>query len=98
MEKTQERQAAGETASSNQFVEEGRRKAESVRKAVEEGRVTLIRWSSDGSCCEFLYKGIDNHGMPSEFLTTLNKNNAIAAISGIWLFIQPKYKKEGGAA
>lgn len=82
---------AGQTA--NKFEEEGRRRAELVRKALEEGRMIHFRWSKDGSCCEFYYRGIDNHGLPSTFLSSLNIENSIFVFSGI--YITPI--KEGGA-
>lgn len=88
-----QRQTAGETATTNQFVEEGRRKAESVRKALEEGRMIRFRWHKDGSGCEFYYKGIDHHGMPCTFLSSLNVENSVFVFSGI--YITPI--KEGGA-
>ena len=85
-----QRQAAGETA--NRFEEEGRRRAELVRKALEEGRMIRFRWNKDGSGCEFHYKGIDNHGMPSTFLSNLNVANSIFVFSGIYIYPA----KEGG--
>lgn len=86
-----QRQTAGETA--NRFEEEGRRRAELVRKALEEGRMIRFRWNKDGSGCEFYYKGIDNHGMPCDFLSSLNIENSIFVFSGISIFPA----KEGGA-
>ena len=84
------RTTAGETA--NRFEEEGRRRAELVRKALEEGRMIRFRWNKDGSGCEFYYKGTDHHGMPCTNLSSLNIENSIFVFSGI--FICPI--KEGG--
>jgi hypothetical protein len=64
------------------FKEEARLKAEKVRKAIVEGRVISFRFSKDGSC-EFNYKGIDHHGLECEFLSTLNQENTIIALSGL---------------
>ena len=87
-------QTAGETATTNQFVEEGKRKAEKVRKALEEGRVSRFRWAKDGSCCEFYYSGIDNHGLPCTFMSDLNRENSLFVFGGIYIY--PYNKKEGG--
>jgi len=69
----------------NYVEEEAKRRAELIRKAFKEGRVASFRWNNDGSGCEFLYVGVDNHGMKSEFLSNLNQKNAIYAMSGIWM-------------
>lgn len=84
------RTTAGETAT--RFEEEGRRRAELVRKALEEGRMIHFRWNKDGSGCEFHYKGIDNHGMPCTFSSSLNVANSIFVFCGIYIYPV----KEGG--
>lgn len=63
-----------------------------VRKALEENRVRSIKWNSDGSGCEFIYHGMDNHGMPCLFSSHFNKENSIKILSGIMLDVI----KEGG--
>lgn len=67
------------------FKEEGKKRAELVRKAFVEGRVRYFKWTKDGSCCEFYYNGIDHHGMPCSFSSSLNVANSIAVFAGIKL-------------
>lgn len=78
----------------NKFEEEGRRRAEMVRKALNEGRMTSFRWHEDGSGCEFQYKGIDNHGLPCAFLSNLNAANSLYVFTGIRITFT---HEEGGA-
>ncbi len=77
----------------NQFKEEGKRRAELVRKALKEGRMMEFRWNSDGSGCEFYYRGEDNHGLPCTFKSALNRDNSIYVFSGEYVHI---INKEGG--
>lgn len=70
---------AGKTA--NPFEEEKRR-ADLVRKALDENRMISFRWYGDGSGCEFYYKGIDHHGLPCTFLSSLDVANSIYVLSG----------------
>ena len=67
------------------FVEEGKKKAELVRKALVEGRVYWFKWAKDGSDCNFYYRGIDHHGLPCTFSSSLNKENSIAVFAGLKL-------------
>lgn len=76
------------------FKEEGQKRAELVRKALMEGRVLYFKWSKDGSCCEFYYNGIDHHGMPCSFSSSLNAENSIAVFAGIRL----EFSKEAGCS
>ena len=71
---------AGKTA--NPFEEEEKRRAELVRKALDENRMISFRWHGDGSGCEFYYKGIDHHGLPCTFLSSLDVANSIYVLSG----------------
>lgn len=54
---------------------------EKVKNAYIEGRVTKYHWSSDGSCCQFYYIGIDNHGCSAEFATTISRDMAVELLS-----------------
>ena len=65
------------------FQEEARKRAELVRKAIVEGRMVSFRWNKDGSGCEFNYRGIDHHSLECEFLSSLNKENAIFVFAGL---------------
>ena len=67
------------------FIEEGKKRAELVRKALMDVRVFWFKWAKDGSDCEFYYQGIDHHGLPCTFSSTLNRENSIAVFSGIKL-------------
>lgn len=42
-----------------------------VSDAIEEDRLLDSHWACDKSCCMYHYKGIDNHGMPADFSTSL---------------------------
>ena len=77
----------------NLIEEEARRRTERVRKALQEGRVDSFRWSNDGSCCDFNYRGMDHHGEECRVLSTLNRANAITAFSGLRL--TPTLEKGG---
>lgn len=63
------------------FEEEAQRKIKLIRQAFEEKRMIYFRWHADGSGCEFHYKGIDRHGLPATFLSSLNAEHSIQVFS-----------------
>lgn len=71
------------------FENEGRKRAERVHAALEAGKVTSFRWNDNGDGCEFYYDGADRCGTPCKIRTSLDRDNAIYAFSGITL-LEPK--------
>lgn len=63
-----------------------KRRIEKIREAFENGTVTAVEFSSDGSCVNFDYTDpVGDHGLPCTMASTLKIEDALEALKGFRL-------------